>query len=178
MPMTKDQKTAAVAEITEKLSQTSTIYLTNCSGLTVAQANDLRALFRESGIEFRVLKNTLVRLAMESVGGFDEILDKLSGPTAVAFAGEPAAPARVIKRFLEKNATLELPKLKGAFIDGSVYEADALDVLASLKSKDELIGDIIGLLLSPITNVVGALQAQGNNLVGALKTIAERENVA
>lgn len=174
MPMTRDQKTAVVDEISEKLSQASTVYLTNYSGLTVAQANELRSRFRESGIEFRVLKNTLVRLAMERLGGFDDIFDQLNGPTGVAFSNEPAAPARVIKKFLSDNTTLTLPELKAAFVDGAVYDGASLDVLAALKSKEELIGDIIGLLLSPITNVVGALQAQGGNLVGALKTIAER----
>ena len=173
--MTKDQKTAAVEEITDRLSHASTIYLTNVSGLTVAQANDLRARFRASGVEFRVLKNTLVRLAMQRIGGFDEIIADLSGPTAVAFAGEPATPARVIKNFLKDHAALQLPQLKAAYIDGAVYGSDALDVLASLKSKNELLGDVIGLLLSPLSNVVAALEAQGSNLVGALKTISERE---
>lgn len=174
MPMTKDQKTAAVEEIAEKLSQSSTVYLTNYSGLTVAQVNDLRSRFRASGVEFKVLKNTLVRLAMERMGGFDEVYEHLNGPTAVAFSTEPAAPARVIKKFLADNGTLELPELKAAYVDGAVYSGATIDALASLKSKDELIGDVVGLLLSPITNVVSALQAQGGNLVGALQTIAER----
>lgn len=174
MPMTRDKKTAVVDEISEKLSQASTIYLTNYSGLTVAQANDLRSRFRASGVEFHVLKNTLVRLAMERLGGYDEVVGDLRGPTGVAFSNEPAAPARVIKKFLTDNATLDRPELKAAFVDGAVYGAGSLDALASLKSKEELVGDIVGLLLSPITNIVGALQAQGGNLVGALRTIAER----
>lgn len=174
MPMTRDQKTAAVEEISEKLSQASTVYLTNYSGLTVAQANELRARFRESGVEFRVLKNTLVRLAMQQIGGYDDVFDHLNGPTGVAFSNDPATPARVIKKFLSDNSALERPEVKAAFVDGAVYGEGSLDILASLKSKDELIGDILGLLLSPMTNVVGALQAQGGNIVGALKTIAER----
>lgn len=174
MPMNRDQKSAVVDEITEKLSGANTVYLTNYSGLTVAQANELRSRFRDSGVEFKVLKNTLVRLAMERIGGFEGIFDHLHGPTGVAFSNEPAAPARVIKKFLSDNATLELPEVKAAFVDGAVYGTGSLDALASLKSKDEILGDVIGLLLSPMTNVVGALQAQGGNLVGALKTIAER----
>lgn len=175
MPMTKDEKTAAVDEIVERLSQSPTVYLTNYSGLSVAQANELRMLFRESGVQFRVLKNTLVRLAMERLGGYDEVVEYLNGPTGVAFSEEPAAPARVIKKFRQANAALERPELKAAYIDGAVYGGESLDVLASLKSQEELIGDVIGLLLSPMSNVVSALQAQGGNLVGALKTIAERE---
>lgn len=172
--MTRQQKESSVEEISARLDSASTIYLTNYSGLTVAQVNDLRRRFREAGIDFRVFKNTLVRLAMEKKGGYAELFEYLNGPTAVAFSEEPAAPARVIKKFTEEK-NLELPKLKAAFVDGAVYPSDALDVLASLKSKDELIGDIIGLLLSPITNVVGAIQSPGSTIVGALKTIAERE---
>ena len=175
MPMTKAQKDAAVEEILGKLDKAPVVYLTNYSGLTVAKANDLRRRFRQEGVEFRVLKNTLVRLAMERIGGYDEVFGELNGPTAVAFSEEPSAPARVIKKFLQDNADLQVPELKAAYVDGAIYQAGSLDVLASLKSKDELIGDIVGLLLSPITNVVGGLQAQGSNLVGALKTIAERE---
>lgn len=174
MAMTRDQKNAAVDVITEKLSSASTVYIANYSGLTVAQVNDLRARFRASGVEFKVLKNTLVRLAMERIGGYDDIYEHLNGPTAVAFSNEPAAPARVIKKFLSDNATLERPEVRAAFVDGAVYGSGSLDALASLKSKDEILGDVIGLLLSPMTNVVSALQAQGGNLVGALKTIAER----
>ena len=174
MAMTKAQKAAAVETITEKLQATPTIYLTNYSGLTVAQANELRNMFRKAGVEFKVIKNTLLRLAMERIGGYDEIYEHLKGPTAVAFTEEPAAPARVLQQFLKSNK-LEIPELKGAYVDGAVFHADALEVLAALKSKDELLSDIIGLLLSPMTNVIGALQAQGGNIVGALKTIAERE---
>lgn len=171
--MTRNEKTAAVEEITGLLEGTPTVYITNYSGLTVAQANDLRGRFREEGIQFRVLKNTLVRLAMEKIGGYDGLLDHLHGPTAVAFAEEPSAPARVMKKFLSDSNT-EKPELKAAYIDGAFYGPDALDVLASLKSKDELIGDIVGLLLSPASNIVGAIQSPAQTLAGAIRTIAEK----
>ena len=174
MAMTKEQKGVVVDEIIGRLEAAPAVYLTNASGLTVAQANELRGRFRKADVEFKVFKNTLIRLAMERVGGFDAIYDHLNGPTAVALAEEPAAPARVLKDFLS-DRNIELPELKAAYIDGAVYGEGSLDVLASLKSKDELIADIIGLLLAPITNIVGALQAPGQNLVGALKTIAEKE---
>lgn len=173
MPMTKDEKAAAVEEITGMLEGTPTVYLTNYSGLTVAQANELRDRFRNAGVEFRVFKNTLVRLAMERIGGYDDLLEHLSGPTAVALSEEPAAPARVIKDFLSDKNT-EKPELKAAYIGGAFYGADALDVLASLKSKDELIGDIVGLLLSPASTIVGAIQSPAQTLAGAIRTIAEK----
>ena len=174
MALTKEQKATIVAEVSSQLEEANTIYLTNASGLTVENANALRKKFRESDVQFRVVKNTLLRLAMDKVGGFDDLYELLAGPTAVAFSNEPAAPARVIKKF-NKDAGVDLPALKGAFIDGAIYGSDSLEALASLKSKDELVADIIGLLMSPMTNVVGALQAQGSNMVGAIKTIAERE---
>jgi len=172
MAMTKEQKVAAVDALSEKLAGSTTIYLTNYSGLTVDQANNLRSKLREAGVEYQVVKNTFLRLAMERLGGYDEIFDLLIGPTGVAFTEEPAAPARVFKNFL-KDTKLEVPELKGAYVDGAIFGSTALDELASLKSKEELISDIVGLLMAPISNIVGGLEAQGGNLVGAIKTIAE-----
>jgi len=173
--MTKAQKAEAVEEITSLLENVPTIYLTNYSGLTVEQVNELRNRFRDSGVTYRVLKNTLVRLAMEKLGGYDHVFESLHGPTAIAFSEEPAAPARVIKKFLSDTKG-EIPELKAAHVDGSYYGPETLEILASLKSKDDLIADIIGLLLSPIQSVLGGIQAPGQNVVGALKTIAEKES--
>jgi len=173
MAMTRTQKEATVDQLVEKLEQTPTIYITNYSGLTVEQATELRGKFREAGVEYKVIKNTMLRLAMERIGGYDELYDHLHGPTAVAFSGEPSAPGRVIKKYLTDSKG-ELPELKGAHVEGAVYHADALEMLASLKSKDELLGEIITLLQSPMSNIVSGLQAQGGNLVGAIKTIAEQ----
>ncbi len=175
MPLTKEQKATAVEAITGQLEAAPMLYLTDYKGLNVEQANDLRRRFREAGVGYKVVKNTLLRLAMEGIGGYDELYDHLNGPTAVAFSEEPAAPARVIKTFT-RDTKQELPELKVAYIDGDIYQADQLDVLASLKSKNELIGDIVGLLMAPITNVVGALQAQGTNLLAILQTISEKES--
>lgn len=174
MPMTKKDKQAVVEEIAQTLDDHTIVYLTDYSGLTVAQANDLRNQFRTSGVSFKVYKNTLIRRAMEKLGGYEDLYDHLHGPTAIAFTEEPSAPARVIKKFV-KDESVERPELKAAYVDGAYYEADALDVLASLKSKDELIGDILGLLMAPMKNVVGAIQAPGRNLAGAIQTIAEKE---
>ena len=172
MPLTKEQKTAAVEAITGQLKVTPMVYLTDYKGLTVEQANDLRRRFRASGVEYKVVKNTLLRRAMEGLGGYDDLYDHLHGPTAVAFSEEPAAPARVIKKFT-KDTRQDLPELKIAYIDGAIYEAGQLDALAALKSKNELVGDVIGLLMAPISNVVGALEAQGTNLAALLNTLLE-----
>ncbi len=175
MAMTKTQKTEAVEELVVKLEKAPTVYLTNYSGLTVAQANELRGKFRQAGVDFKVVKNTLLRLAMDRIGGYDELLDYLSGPTAIAFTEEPSVPAKIIKKFVKDQKT-EHPSLKGARVEGAIYHADALDLLAELKSKDELLGEIIALLTSPISNIVNALQAPGSSIVAAIQVIAEREN--
>lgn len=173
MALTKEQKREAVAAIAEDLAGVNTIYLTDYAGLSVEQANKLRSEFFKADVRFKVLKNTLLKRAMDDAEiDYSGLYDWLGGPTAVAFTNDPATPGKVIKKFLENN---ELPKLKGAYVDGAFFGPDALEQLAALKSKDELIGDILGLLMAPMTNVVGGLQAQGSNLVGAIKTIAEKE---
>jgi large subunit ribosomal protein L10 len=175
MPLTKQQKREALGAIVDQLDAANTVYLTDYQGLTVEQANGLRRAFRDADIDFKVLKNTLLRRAMQDRGGFDELFDQLNGPTAVAFSNDPSAPAKVLKKFLSANS-LEVPRFKGAFIDGAVYPEGQLDVLASLKSKDELLADILGLLLAPITNVASALGAQGSGLASVIQQISEKED--
>lgn len=174
MPLTRKQKAALIDELSEKLEGSSIVYMADFSGLDVTQSNALRGRFYEAGVEFKVFKNTLARLAMERVGGFDELKEHLSGPTALAFSEEPAAPARAIKNFLDEEDA-ERPQLKAAYIDGALYGAGDLNALAALKSRDELLGDILALLQAPMANIVGALQAPGATLAGAVKSIAERE---
>ena len=174
MPLTKEQKQEALGAIAEQLEGANTVYLTDYQGLTVEQATGLRRAFRAADVQYKVLKNTLLRRAMEEQGGFDELLDQLNGPTAVAFTNDPAGPAKVIKKFLEDNG-VELPRFKGAYIDGAIYGEGSLDVLASLKSKDELLADILGLLMAPITNVASALGAQGAGLASVIQQISEKE---
>ncbi len=175
MPLTKEQKVAEVEGITGQVGDIPALYLTDYKGLTVDQIKDLRRRFRESGVEYKVVKNTLLRRALEVIGGYDGLFDHLHGPTAMALSEEPAAPARVIKKFTE-DTKLDLPGLKVAYIDGAIYGGDQIDALASLKSKDELLADVIGLLMAPITNVVGALQAPGANLAAILEAIQSTED--
>lgn len=176
MPKTRAQKAEIIDEIGEKLDEYPILYLTNYAGLDVAQTNELRGRFREAGVEYKVTKNTLAKMALEDVEGMNELEDFFAGPTAVAFSDDPAKPARVLKDFLD-DADIERPELKVAWIEGEMYEgADALDALAELKSREELIGDIIGLLLAPAQNIVGALQGPGQTLAGAIKSIGEEDD--
>ncbi len=173
MALTKQQKTVIIDEMVALLEKSPTVYLANFSGLSVDESTALRDAFDEKGVSFKVVKNTLLKRAMEQVGGFDDLFDHLHGPTGVALAEEPSSPAKVIKSF-SKTQPGDLPSLKAAFIEGAVYDSTSLDMLASLKSKEELLGDIIGLIMSPATNVVGALTAQGSTLVGVIKAIADK----
>lgn len=166
------EKQAVLTEITENLKNSSALYITNYSGMSVADVNELRGAFRKGDIRFKVYKNKLVKLAMEQVGGYDDIIPSLVEQNAFAFVDEElSAPAKVLKDFIkDKNK----PKFKAAIVDGDFYDESKLDALASMKSKNEIIGDILGLLMAPISNVVGALNAQGSTLAGAIQTIAEK----
>jgi large subunit ribosomal protein L10 len=175
MPLTKKQKEQAVAEIAEQLGSVNTVYLTDYQGLSVQEANALRREFHKAEIAFTVLKNTLLRRAMEeSDVDYSELYEYLAGPTAVAFTTDPARPAKVIKQFLQNNEK-ELPRLKAALVDGAFFGPDQLDALVALKSKDELIADILGLLMAPINNIASALNAQGAGLASVIQQISERE---
>lgn len=183
MALTRDEKADIIDAISEKLEETPTVYLTNAKGLTVAESNDLRGRFYEADVEFAVVKNTLARIAMERAGGFEELKKHLEGPTAIAFSESPNAPARAIQDFREDHGSGEeeeedkqlRPSLKAAFVDGDLYGADQLDVLAGLKSREELLGEILSLLQSPVQDVIGALTSQGDQLAGIAQALAERE---
>ena len=176
--MTKAQKTAVIEELKEKFADASYFYVADSSTLTVAKVNELRGLLFEKGIEMRVVKNTLVRKALESADtdkGYAGLLDSstFSGPTAILFTDTANAPAKVIKEFRKQDN--EKPVLKAAYIDTDVFLGDdQLDTLASLKSKEDLLGDIIMLLQSPVKNVLGSLQSGQNTLAGLLKALEER----
>jgi len=171
---TKEQKQDVVDELSEVMKNVGSVYMANYQGMTVAEINKLRGDFRKSGLAFKVYKNTLVKRAMERKGGFESAYPQLIEPTAYVFVGEErlAEPAKILKAFLKDN---KRPAFKGAIIEGSFYGPDQLDALAELKTKNDVIGDIMGLLLSPMSNVLSAIQAQGSNIVGAIKTIADKK---
>ncbi len=174
MALTKAQKDQEVATIANIIEGVDTIYLSDVSGMSVSEATVLRDRLRKEGASLRVVKNTLLKIALEqSDVEYDGLYEFLEGPTALATSPEPSVVAKVFKQF-HKESKGEKPGLKAALVDGSVFRTDQLDVLAALKSRDELLGEIITLLNSPMTNVVSGLQAAGSNLVGAIKAIAEK----
>jgi large subunit ribosomal protein L10 len=175
--MKKQDKSVLIDELKEKFDQNPNFYLADSSSLTVAQINNFRRICYEKGIEVLVVKNTLARKAMES---FDEsknfvgLYDILHGPTTLMFASTANLPAKVIKEF---RKAAEKPLIKAAYVDTSIFIGDEqIDALINLKSKEELVGEIIGLLQSPAKNVISALKSGGTTIAGLVKTLQEREN--
>lgn len=172
--MTKQDKTQEIQALKERFANAQFFYITDSSTLTVDQVNKLRRKCFEQGIEMKVVKNTLAVKALKALedDGFDPIYQAFEGPSSVLFTDNPSAPARLIKEFREQH---DRPLVKAAFIDRAIFSGDdQLDVLVALKSKDELVGDIIMLLKSPATKLIGALTSGGQKIAGILKTIEER----
>jgi large subunit ribosomal protein L10 len=171
--MRKEEKQEIVQALSEQIKEYGNFYITDTSELTVAKINTIRRKFFENGIPLQVAKNTLIRKAMEAAGvDSSEFDEALKGSSTILFSSVANAPAKLIK---ELRRTGDKPVLKGAYIDTAVFIGDnQLDALATLKSKAELVGEIIGLLQSPAKNVISALQSGGNKLAGIVKTLQER----
>lgn len=172
--MTKEEKNLIVAELTESISASPLFYLTDSSELDAATTSNLRRECHKNDIQLRVVKNTLLMRAFEAIEDVDysPLYDTLKGNTAIMFAEVANAPAKLIKSF---RKTQEKPLLKGAFIEQECYIGDdQVEMLSSIKSKEELIGEIIGLLQSPAKNVISSLQSGGHALSGLVKTLSER----
>lgn len=175
--MKKEDKAVIIEELSGKFKDNMSFYFTDASGFTVAEVNDFRRKCFENGIEYKVVKNTLIKKALENIDAdFSELNESaLKGFTGVMFSGENAsAPAKLIKEFKKKDSQ-ERPKLKGASIEYDLFIGeDQLAALSKFKSKQELIGEIIGLLQSPAKNVISSLQSGGQTLSGLVKTLSER----
>lgn len=172
--MNRAEKAQMIEDLQEVLNNTDTVYLTDIAGLNATETTNLRKACFKSDVQLRVVKNTLLRKAMERVEGreYDEMFDSLKGNTALMIAEKANAPAKVIENFRKKS---KKPILKAAWIDTAVFVGDErLTELAALKSKEELVGDIIGLLQSPIKTVVSQLQTGGQTIAGLVKTLSER----
>jgi large subunit ribosomal protein L10 len=171
--MRKEDKQIVIDSITEQLGQHSNFYLTDISNLNAEATSRLRRLCYSRDIKLVVAKNSLLRKAMENSGKeMTEMYGVLKGATSIMFSESSNAPAKLIKEF---RKTSNRPVLKGAYIEESSYVGDnLLDFLLTIKSKNELIGDLIALLQSPAKNVIGALQSGGHNLSGILKTLSDK----
>jgi len=174
--MKKADKTQLIDTLVEQLKESEIFYLTDISGLDAVQTSDLRRYCFSKGVKLAVVKNTLLRKAMEKVEkDFDDLYDVLKGNTALMFTDTGNVPARLIKDFTKKHKAVK-PELKGAYVEEMCYVGpENLEFLSNIKSKNELIGDIIGLLQSPAKNVISALQGSGSQkIAGLVKTLSER----
>jgi large subunit ribosomal protein L10 len=172
--MTREEKNQEIEVLTESLKNAQFIYITDIEGLNAVQTSSLRRLCYKSNVKINVVKNTLLRKAMEKSGkNFEELYDTLKGNTSIMLSEVGNSPAKLIQDFRKKKMTK--PTIKGAYIEEAIFKGDeSLDALAALKSKDELIGDVIALLQSPAKNVISALQSGKNTLGGLMKTLEER----
>ncbi|MDA1288172.1 MAG: 50S ribosomal protein L10 [Bacteroidetes bacterium] len=171
--MTRQEKAEAIENLKEALAGVKTLYLADTAGLNAAQTSALRRACFKENIKLQVVKNTLLAKAMEASNqNFGELTSILKGNTSLLFSDTGNAPAKVIQNLRKKS---NKPILKGAFIEEAIYIGDdQIDALVAIKSKEELIGEIITLLQSPTKNVVSALQSGGGKLSGILKTLSER----
>jgi large subunit ribosomal protein L10 len=178
--MTKEEKGQVIAELTERFASSNYFYITDASGMTVEQINNFRRVCFTQGIDYKVYKNTLISKALETLDAdYSEFnTSVLKGASGILFSPESGnKPAKLLRDFYKSSGGLKKPELKGASIDQSLYiGADQLDALVSVKSKQELIGDIITILQSPAKNVVSALKSSGGKLAGILKTLSEKES--
>ncbi|HTI93609.1 MAG TPA: 50S ribosomal protein L10 [Puia sp.] len=177
--MNKDQKNEVIELLKDKFKEYNNFYVTNTESLTVAQIGKLRRICFDKNVEMKVAKNTLIKKALESLDStrFSGVFESLNGVTALLFSENAKEPAMIISSF-RKDANTEKPILKAAFIDGDVFEGnDQLKALVTLKSKNDLIGEIIGLLQSPAKNVISGLNA-GNKLAGLIKALEDRGEAA
>jgi len=173
--MRREEKNAIIDSLAEKIKEYSHFYLTDTAQLNAADTSDLRRKCFENDIKLVVVKNTLLKRALEqSTGNFEELYTVLKGTTSIMFAQTGNSPAKLIREFRKKH---DKPVLKGAYVQESIYIGDnMLDSLISVKTKKELIGDIILLLQSPAKNVISALQSGGNKIHGVLETLSKKEN--
>jgi len=173
--MRKENKKELIESLTQQLKDNSNFYLTDISSLNAEDTSNLRRLCFKNGIKMQMVKNTLLKKAMVNADkNLDELFGTLKGNTSIMFSETGNGPAKLIKEF-RASTRGELPILKSAYIEESTYVGnDQLEFLIAIKSKNELIADVVALLQSPVKNVVSALQSGGNNLTGILKTLSEK----
>lgn len=171
--MTREEKNQIVEELVSVLSSTGSFYIIDIGTLNSEKTSKLRRLCYNRQVQLKVAKNSLIKKALERIeGDYSEMIPAMKGSSAVMIAEIPNVPAKLIKDFRKES---DRPVLKAASIDGGIYVGDnQLDSLAALKSKNELVGDIVGLLQSPMQSVISGLKGQGGKIAGILKTLEER----
>lgn len=174
--MKKEDKAIIIEQIANTLKEYSCFYLAETAGLDAEKTSELRAACFKQDIKLMVVKNTLLHKALESMDGdYSEIYGALKGSTSILFSNVGNAPAKLLKSMVKKDQTL--PRFKAAYVEETIYVGeDQLETLSNIKSKNELIADVIALLQSPAKNVISALQSGGNTIHGVLETLSKKED--
>ena len=172
--MTKEQKAEVIKDTVERVGKATGLYLASFQGLTVDQANTLRSEFFKIGVDYKVVKNTLLKLALDEVGGYDEVLPYLVGQTGIVVAYEdPVQPARVLEKFVKD--TKDAVQVKACVIEHQVFDGSRLAEVAALPTREDLIANIIGSLSAPVQGIVGSINAVMSNIVYALDAIEKQK---
>ncbi len=170
--MKRNEKEQVVADVTELISNSSSLFFTDFSGMTVAESNDLRREFRKSGVKYHVVKNTLIKKAMAGLSADESAYPYLVGPTGIAFGIEdPVAPAKVLKKFFDKS---KKPATKAFVIEKQVFGGDRLNEFAAMPTKPEMVSAIMSSLEAPVSGIAGSVSAVMRDLVGVLDALSEK----
>ncbi len=171
--MNKNGKAEIVSQIKELFENSTGVYLVDYHGVNVEDINNLRKEFRKEGVTYKVFKNTLIKRAIDELGGYENFNDSLVGMNALAFTGENfVAPAKIIKKYFKEKKKLVF---KGCYLESQYYDSEKLDVLASMPSKEELISSIIGSIASPASGIVGAINAVMRDIVSLVDEISKKK---
>lgn len=171
--MKHSEKEQIVADVAGIARRATGMFFTDFSGLTVEQITELRREFRKAGVQYRVAKNTLIRKALQEIGGYDQVFDRLAGPTGVAFAFEdPVAPARIIQKFTEKHSKVSL---KVCVIEQQVYDGARLKELASMPSRKEIIAQLVGVMESPVAALPGIIARLIGDVAGLVDEVQKKK---
>lgn len=174
--MKRSEKEAIITEVAEKASRATAIYFADFTRITVEEETDLRREFRKAGIDYTVAKNTLLKKAFQQVSGYDGVYDKLVGPTGIAFSYDDViTPAKIMKKFSDKTGKFSL---KAAVLEKQVYDGSKLDQIAMMPSRKEIIASILGSLESPISGILGVLQAIPRDLASVVDAIGKKKQAA
>jgi len=170
--MKRNEKEQVAAEVADLISGSSSLFFTDFAGMTVAESNELRREFQKNGVKYQVVKNTLIKKAMQKFSSDDSTYRYLVGQTAIAFGVEdPVSPAKVLKKFFEKN---QKPATKAFVIEKQVFEGSRLAEFAAMPSKPELISAIMGSLQSPASGIAGAISAVMRDLVSVIDAVGKK----
>ena len=171
--MNKNEKTDVVSQVKEMINNASAVYLTDYTGINVADISAIRNNFRKEGVTYKVIKNTLFQRAINESGKYDKLADHLTGMTGYAFASDnPVAPAKIIKKYFDETKKLAL---KACYVEDQYYPSDKLNELATLPSKNELIASILGSIEAPASGIVGVINAVMRDLVSVIDEISKKE---